>query len=77
MKSWPAFGTSNTSRGFLDGDGVSDASVDVLSGMTRLKSIMLKGNGLSEEGVESIRQVLPNCRIIRLEREEPVSARGE
>jgi hypothetical protein len=57
-------------RLYLDGAGITDASVPVLSGMTQLESIIFVDDSLSEAGLGSLKQALPGCMIERLKEEE-------
>ena len=61
----------------LDGAGVTDASIPILSGMPNLESIIFVDDSLSEAGFESLKQALPKCGMTRLTAEEIEASRSE
>ncbi len=44
---------------------VTDAGLEPLKGLTRLQRLYLRGTKVADEGVKSLQQALPNCRISR------------
>ena len=47
----------------LYGAPIDEASLQCLFGMKHLKRLVINGNSVSEDGIEQLRQALPNCDI--------------
>lgn len=54
-----------TVRLTLDGPRYTDATIELICKLEFLQSLTLQGTRITEEGVDRIRQSLPNCRINR------------
>ena len=49
----------------LAGTDIDDDSIPALSSLTKLKTLSLCGTAISDSGIEHLREVLPDCEILR------------
>ena len=47
------------------GESIGDARLAALQGLTHLRTLHLRANKVSEEGIKNLQKNLPNCKISR------------